>query len=199
MKAEGLMVCVVMAVTGCTRGDSQGASREPVGETTLTSAAVTPVQTESFLEPDPLATRRVEVALADDPLRSMAAKNVEVTVDRGVARLEGTVQDVASLGDIAQTVATVPGVDRVDNRLEVSRLRDRDRSESDERISFALQRSLSTLAASGNDVDRITIDVVGGHVHLRGKTATEDTRLAIEQLAERTPGVVSMSDEVALY
>ena len=199
MKAEGLMVCVVMAVTGCTRGDSQGASREPVGETTLTSAAVTPAQTESFLEPDPLATRRVEVALADDPLRSMAAKNVEVTVDRGVARLEGTVQDVASLGDIAQTVATVPGVDRVDNRLEVSRLRDRDRSESDERISFALQRSLSTLAASGNDVDRITIDVVGGHVHLRGKTATEDTRLAIEQLAERTPGVVSMSDEVALY
>lgn len=198
MKAEGLMVCVVLAVTGCTRGDSHGPSREPVGETTLTSAAVTTAPAESFLEPDPLATRRVEVALADDPSRSIAAKNVEVTVDRGVARLEGTVPDVASLGDITQTVATVPGVDRVDNRLEVSRLRDRDRGESDERISFALQRSLSTLAASGNDVDRITIDVVGGHVHLRGKTGSADTRVAIEQLTERTPGVVSMSDEVAL-
>lgn len=194
------MGCVVLAVTGCTRSDTKGqASADAVGTTSITSAAMNAPKTETFLEPDPLATRRVEVALADDPTRSLAAKNVEVSVDRGVARLEGTVPDVASLGDIAQTVATVPGVERVDNRLEVSRWRDRDRTESDERIAFALQRSLSTLAASGNDVDRITIDVVGGHVHLRGKTASEDTRVAIEQLTERTPGVVSMSDEVALY
>ena len=143
MKATSLMVCVVLA-TGCTRSDS-----EKVGKTTLTSATATNLApTTSFLETDPLLTRSVEVALAVDPQRSMAAQNVEVSVEEGVATLDGTVTDVKTLRELEATVSEVPGVRAVNDRLEVSTLRDRDGDESDDRIAFALQRSSARSRAS---------------------------------------------------
>lgn len=191
MKATSLMVCVVLA-TGCTRSDS-----EKVGKTTLTSTTATNLApTTSFVETDPLLTRSVEVALAVDPQRSMAAKNVEVSVEEGVATLDGTVTDVKTLRELEATVSEVPGVRAVNDRLEVSTLRDRDGDESDDRIAFALQRSFASLQAAGNDVDKISIDVLGGHVALRGATASAEVRDSIEALTEKTPGVVAVNDEL---
>jgi len=196
MKATSLTVCVVLAVTGCKR---ESASTTAVGTTTLTSASVSTATNQpiaSFIEPDPLMTRSVEYALAADPQRSMAAKNVEVSVDNGVATLDGTVPDVKTLRDLEATVAEVPGVRQLNNRLEVSTLRDRDSRESDDRIAFTLQRSLATLQAAGNDVDKITIDVLGGRVALRGETASAEVRDSIEALTEKTPGVVAVMDDL---
>ena len=196
MKATSLTVCVVLAVTGCKR---ESASTTAVGTTTLTSASVSTATNQpiaSFIEPDPLMTRSVEYALAADPQRSMAAKNVEVSVDDGVATLDGTVPDVKTLRDLEATVAEVPGVRQLNNRLEVSTLRDRDSRESDDRIAFTLQRSLATLQAAGNDVDKITIDVLGGRVALRGETASAEVRDSIEALTEKTPGVVAVMDDL---
>lgn len=58
------------------------------------------------------------------------------------------------------TTATnlAPGVHAVNDRLAVSTLRDRDGDESDDRIAFALRRSLARLQAAGNDVEKISID-----------------------------------------
>jgi osmotically-inducible protein OsmY len=184
-----LLGCVVLAVAGCSRS-------EPVSTTTVTSAAIEKPLV-SFIEPDPLLTRRVEVAIAADPKRSIAAKNVGVSVENGVATLEGTVPDVATLRAVESAVSGVSGVDRVNDRLEVSTLRNRDWSESDDRISFALERSLTTLSAAGNAVDKISIDVEHGIVALRGTTDAAETRAAIEAMTERTPGVVGVIDEIA--
>ena len=82
--------------------------------------------------------------------------------------------------------------------LDVSLARDRNGAESDEKIAFALQRSLLSLPRIGDDADRVTVDVVNGRVTLRGTTRFFSTRGDVEQMVERTPGVVSVTNELVV-
>src|SRR6185369_4518729 len=113
--------------------------------------------TESFVEREPMLTHRVEAAIADDPMLSLAAKNVEVTVTNGVATLRGSVSDQTYRRDIQSVVRSVPGIVTTRDDVEVSLVRDRDDSESDDRIAFSLERALASLPSLVGNTDRITI------------------------------------------
>ena len=199
MRRAGLVLCVMLVGCSRTRSDSGPAesSEERPGEATITSAEV-PSSSVTFLESEPRLTRRVEEAIAADPLLALAAKNVGVTVEDGVVTLRGSVTDEEHRRDLERTVLAVPGVARTNDEVEVSLARDYGDRESDDRIAFALQRSLASVPTVADDTDKVSIDVVHGRVILRGSTDFVTTREEIQRIAETTPGVVSVNNALVI-
>lgn len=187
MNRAVLCTFLVAAALGCSRKQPQ---EDAVSTTTVTSSEMEAPRQSSvatFLDDDPALTRSVEATIAADPGLSQAARNVNVTVERGIVTLSGSVPDYATRDALRAAVANVAGIRRTFDDVQVSPLRDVDKTESDENIAFSLQRSLA-------DEPRVTIDVVKGVVTLRG-TATASPE-QIERIAARTPGVTSVVNEL---
>jgi osmotically-inducible protein OsmY len=140
----------------------------------------------SFLDDNPMLTRRVEAVLASEPSLSLASSNVNVSANGDIVTLSGTATDYASLDAIEATVKQMPGVKRVYNDVQVTPMADQ--AASDENIAFSLQRSLV-------DQPRVTIEVVRGVVMLRGEPSSSSEH--VQRIAERTPGVRAVVNELA--
>jgi osmotically-inducible protein OsmY len=181
MKRAVLYTCFALALSACTRDDPN----QTLTSTTETTSASMPTSAEprghavaSFLDDNPMLTRRVEAVLASEPSLSNASSNVNVSAAGEVVTLAGTVNDYASLDAIEATVKQMPGVKRVYNDVRVMPITDQ--AQIDENIAFSLQRSLA-------DQPRVSIEVVRGVVMLRGEPSS--SRDHIQRIAERTPGV----------
>lgn len=176
----------VFALAGCSRGDKNATER--VGTTTITQASfeATPV-------PNQLLTRRVEAALASDPAVSLAAKNVEVTAVDDTVTLRGSVENAETKAALEQIAAAVPGVNATLDKMDVRATPD---EESDETIAYSLERELAFDPAISADGERVTIEVLRGVVTLRGTTTSDARRAAVRTIAETTPGVVTVVDEL---
>ena len=177
MKRAVLCTCFALAISACTRD-------EPVSSTTTTSATMESRAepgrhgVASFLDDNPMLTRRVEAVLAHEPSLSLAASNVNVSTAGDIVTLSGTVPDYATLDAIEATVKQMPGVTRVYNDVHVNPIADQ--ALADENIAFSLQRSLV-------DQPRVSIEVVRGVVMLRGEPSS--SRDHVQRIVERTPGV----------
>lgn len=178
MKRAVLYTCFALALSACTRD-------EPVSSTTETTSAVMPSRAEpgghgvaSFLDDNPMLTRRVEAVLAHEPSLSNAASAVNVSANGGIVTLSGSVSDYATLDAVEATVKQMPGVSRVYNDVRVTPLVDQ--AQVDDNIAFSLQRSLV-------DQPRVSIEVVRGVVMLRGEPSS--SREHVQRIVERTPGV----------
>lgn len=187
MKKIAVCTLVVVGLAACARKDM---TREDVSSTTITSATVEPApeaRVATFLDDDPALTRRIEASIAADPDVSLAARNVNVSTEGNIVTLSGSVESYAAREWIEDLVTSMVGKERFYDHVQVQPLRDADKSESDENIAFSLQRSLV-------DEPRVTIDVVKGSVTLRGEASAPET---VERIAERTPGVASVMNELA--
>jgi osmotically-inducible protein OsmY len=182
-------------LTGCSRGDADATAS---ASTTRLTAAELPSSSVTFVDSQPLLTRRVEAAIAAEPLLSINARNVDVTVESGIATLRGSVNDIEYRRDVERAVAAVPGVVDTRNLIDVSLVRDLNDRESDDRIAFALQRSLTSLPSLGDEADGVSIEVVHGQVTLRGSASSRAARQEIEDLVEHTPGVTAVTNELTL-
>jgi osmotically-inducible protein OsmY len=178
MKRAVLYTCFALALSACTRD-------EPVSSTTTTSATLEPGgeaakrdSVASFLDDNPMLTRRVEAVLSSEPSLSLASSNVNVSARGDIVTLSGTVSDYATLDTIEETVRRMPGVARVYNDVQVNPLMSQARA--DENIAFSLQRSLV-------DQPKVSIEVVRGVVMLRGEPSLSPEQ--VQRIAERTPGV----------
>jgi osmotically-inducible protein OsmY len=196
MKRAGLVLCG--ALVACSRQESSGSARTTAELTSaeMQSSDPAPPRARTFLEPDPLLTHRVEAAISSNPRLSMAARNVDLTVEEGNATLRGSVPDLATRDALLAEIAKVPGIRDARSDLFVDPSRDRGYAESDEKIAFRLQRLFASHPAVANDADKVTIDVQHGKVVLRGRVPSADTRTAIAQLADDTPGVVGVVNEL---
>jgi len=193
MWRAGLVLFVTLA--GCSRSDA--GSQTSTSTTNLTSAELSS-SSVTFLEPDPLLTRRVESAIAADPLLSVNARNVDVSVDNGIVTLQGSVADKNFRRDVERAISEVPGVLATRNQIDVSMTRDTNDRESDDRIAFALQRSLTSLPSLRDGAELVSIEVVHGHVVLRGSTDSVEARERIKDLVAGTPGVNAITNEVTI-
>ena len=178
MKRAVLCTCFALAISACNRD-------EPVTSTTETTSASLDSRAEprgpavaSFLDDNPMLTRRVEAVLASSPPLSNAASTVNVSANGDIVTLSGAVTDYASLDAIEATVKQMPGVKRVYNDVRVTPMIDQ--AATDENIAFSLQRSLV-------DQPKVSIEVVRGVVVLRGEASS--SREHVQRIAERTPGV----------
>jgi osmotically-inducible protein OsmY len=177
MKRAVLCTCFALAISACTRD-------EPVSSTTTTSATVgTRAEPRghgvaSFLDDNPMLTRRVEGVLSSSPSLSAASSNVNVSANGDIVTLSGTVSDYATLDTVEETVKQMPGVSRVYNDLKVNPILSTE--QIDDNIAFSLQRSLI-------DQPKVSIEVLRGVVMLRGETSSSPEH--VQRIAERTPGV----------
>lgn len=184
MKSAWILVLVAV---GCSRTDKNATER--TGTTTITFAPLT-----VRVDPNEPLARRVDAALARDPTTSLAAKDVEIVAIDDVVTLRGFVADPAQKAAVERVARAVPGVHETLNMLDVSP--SRADAESDDAIAYSLQRDLALDPAISPDGDRVTIDVQHGIVTLRGAAATDARRAAVERVAETTPGVVTVVDDL---
>lgn len=106
------------------------------------------------------------------------------------------------------TVTAAPVVTRawsrqgeLDRRIEATNQIDIDDSEpvdTDETISFRLQRALLTDPSVVDHAEEVSIEVNQGTATLRGATASNETRLTIERIALLTAGVVRVENRVVV-
>lgn len=184
MKSAWILVLVAV---GCSRADKNATER--TGTTSITFAPIT-----VRADPNEPLARRVDAALAHDPATSLAAKDVEIVAIDDVVTLHGSVADPATKASIERVVRAVPGVRETLNALDVSP--SRTDAQSDDAIAYSLQRDLALDRSIAADSDRVTIDVQNGIVTLRGATSTDARRSAVERVAEGTPGVVTVVDDL---
>lgn len=187
MWRAGLIVCVTLA--GCSRHEDR------IGSTRLTAAEL-PTSSPTFVDPSPALTHAVESAIANDHVLALAGRNVEVTVNDGVATLRGTVPRSTFLRDLERRVSEVPGIIQVKNEVIADDRGDLGLAASDDRIAFSLQRSLSSLPEVAGEAERVSIDVFAGGVTLRGKTRTAEGAQAVRRIVRNTPGVLEVRDQL---
>jgi hypothetical protein len=186
MKRAVLYTCFALLIPACNRD-------EPVSSTTETTSASMGGRAEprgpavaTFLDDNPMLTRRVEAVLASEPSLSLASSNVNVSANGELVTLSGTVSDYATLDAIEETVKQMPGVKRVYNDVHVTPMIDQ--AATDENIAFSLQRSLV-------DQPKVSIEVVRGVVMLRGEPSS--SREHVQRIAERTPGVRAVVNKLS--
>ncbi len=179
---------VVVLLAGCSRVDDRSADQ--VGTTTVTSVSLP-------TERDQPLIRRVEAAIAADPAMSIAARNVEVDAVDGAVVLYGSVSSFATKQAIADVVERAIGRSLLD-KVAVAAARPGDEAAADDTVSFKLQRALLNDPASSRDADAVTIDVTKGMVTLRGAASSPAAREAVEALAYKTPGVVSVTNDLTV-
>jgi osmotically-inducible protein OsmY len=134
---------------------------------------------------DHRADAKTEAAVLDALILvdAVPAYGIDVDVDGGKVTLHGAV-DIASHRDAAERVALrVPGVSEVRNRLEVW-------------IAVSAEDVAERIADASAGADGITVMVRDNVVTLTGSVRSRDDRDAAVATAARTPGVVSVRDEV---
>lgn len=178
---SGILACAsALAGSGCSRSDTPS-----VTETTAITFEARPSDEELI--------RRVESAISAHP--ELSAENVEVDAVDGVVLLRGSAPEIFTKNEIERLAATIPGVKTTLNKLDVRGASD---AEVDDRISFSIQRAFVTDPTIANEADQVTIDVNHGIVTLRGRASSPDAKLAVERVVERTPGVITVMNTLAV-
>jgi len=68
--------------------------------------------------------------------------------------------------------------------------------ESDQQLIRRIEWAVAGDPATSPEIQRVTIDARNGTVVLRGRASSMEARAAIEALAEKTPGVVAVTNEL---
>lgn len=120
----------------------------------------------------------------------VTADKIKVTVSKGWIRLEGEVEWQFQRQDAERDVRNLWGVKGVTNLITVKpRVKAQDVRE---KVEQALMRSVKT------DADRITVDVSGSTVTLRGTVRSFMEKEEAERAAWLAPGVTSVKNEIVV-
>lgn len=134
--------------------------------------------------------------------------NLDVKVEKGIATLTGDVATAAQKTE-AEQLAKIPGVSRVDNRIQIDP--DEDKTVAD-RIAKGLSRTGETIndtwiltkvkwfhtGADDLKGSDINVDVKDGVVTLKGTVKTEAGRAKAIALAKDTDGVKRVVDQLTI-
>ena len=142
---------------------------------------------------DPALQRAIMGALADNPV--VHPDEIAVEVDGGDAILRGTVGSILQQAEAVRTASAVPGVRRVEDRMEVRLLGIDGRTDADTKAAV-LDALIADPEVHAQDVD---IDVDDGAVTLRGMVELERQRDRAERIALAVPGVAHVHSELRVW
>jgi osmotically-inducible protein OsmY len=131
----------------------------------------------------------VKDELARDP--NVDSDAVAVSAEDGVVRLRGTAGSVPEKRAAERDAKRVPGVELVDNELQVRPLSNRDDADLRGEV-------LQALASSGLAAATVDAKVKDGVVTLAGTVDWQRQRDVAESVAEGVGGVVEVLDEITL-
>lgn len=131
----------------------------------------------------------VKDELARDP--NVDSDAVAVSAEDGVVRLRGTAGSVREKRAAERDAKRVPGVELVDNELQVRPLSNRDDADLRGEV-------LQALASSGLAPATVDAKVKDGVVTLAGTVDWQRQRDVAESVAEGVGGVVEVLDEITL-
>jgi osmotically-inducible protein OsmY len=115
---------------------------------------------------------------------------VKVTVSKGWVTLEGRVEWHFQRREAERAVRRLTGVRGVTNLITVQPKAEPSKSELQRRIEEALVRSAET------DAERISVDIDGGKVTLKGTVRSWAERDAAERVAWSAPGVTEVDNRI---
>jgi osmotically-inducible protein OsmY len=118
--------------------------------------------------------------------------NIEVAVEAGVVKLEGSVGRSWEKLEVEEVIAKIGGVVDVDNQLAVVPTRDVWDQALGAAIVTALERS------AGIDAESVTVRVADGRVLLSGKVSDGSVRRRAEEVAFRTSGVKEVDNALVV-
>lgn len=92
----------------------------PPGPTPHPGETPPPPDTTPSVNADDLAVAyMIRQTFRQEPALAMASRRVTVAVHKGVVTLRGTVTSVAQRDELVERIRTIPGVDRVEEQLQV--------------------------------------------------------------------------------
>jgi osmotically-inducible protein OsmY len=139
--------------------------------------------------PEPALHLAVMQALADNP--HVHADQIAVEADGADVILRGTVGSAIQRAQAARTVRDVPGVQRVDDQLQVRLMGIDGRADADTEAAV-----IDALIASVGDVD---VEASGGTVTLRGVVELPAQRDTAERIAMAVPGVAHVENRMRVW
>jgi hyperosmotically inducible periplasmic protein len=137
---------------------------------------------------------RIESAAKESYVFKTYLRNddIKVTSENGVVTLTGTVSDESHKSLAQETVANLPGVKNVDNKLEVKGNQPAEKSDAwlRARVSLALlfHRNVSAV--------KTDVDVKDGVVTLRGEASSEAQKELTTEYAKDVEGVKDVNNEM---
>lgn len=186
---------VAYAVDGVTQVASEIESPSDEGDLAIWQSAKPREGAEDPEAWDPLITTRVKLALM--AARDVPGLGVNVDSTDGVVTLFGTVPDDATKRRAESLAASVGGVVRVQNELQI--VPDREREEADARDRMLERRVAERLENEPmlDDVD-VAVEVHDSVVRLTGKVTSDPQRLAAIVAARTTDGIRQVVDDLSI-
>jgi osmotically-inducible protein OsmY len=117
---------------------------------------------------------------------------ISVAVAAGVVVLEGTLDSFWKKARVEALTAEVAGVTSIHNKIAVVPSRNILDEVIAEDITAAIDRDLSL------DIERINVEVRNGVVTLGGSVPDRISRRAAEEIAQRTDGVIEISNQLII-
>jgi osmotically-inducible protein OsmY len=122
----------------------------------------------------------------------LVPEQIEVTVSKGWVTLKGSVDWDYKKREAERVVRNLAGVQGVINLIEVKPKAHPTPDEIKRQVEQALVRSAET------DAERITVEVDGSKVILKGTVRSWAEREEAERAAWRAPGVTSVDNRIAI-
>lgn len=137
----------------------------------------------------------IENAVEDEFLldRAVPLFRIDITCADGIVTLDGTVENLTARERALKIAETVKGVRSVINRIQVSPLS----VKSDERLRRELSQAL--VANPATESYEINLNVMDGHVTLRGRVDSLREKDLVETVVKCVSGVTSVTDHIGLY
>lgn len=136
---------------------------------------------------DTEVARAVRNALAWDVF--VPDERIQSTVSDGVVLLEGDVDSLAELKDAERAVRNLSGVRAVTSLIEI-----KPRRVSTSRVRQSIEEALARRA--DRESDRITFDLRGGLVTVKGTVRSLAEKRAVVDAATAAPGVREVTDQL---